>query len=193
MTKSSIDFVATSQINQSHNIYPAHINTGVIVSGTGNVNNGQNLTSMLPNLNLNLQSVQQTTQSRLQQGSHLLSSQIGPITYDELMNAQMIQQTTYLSPQKQQQFNNYLYQQTVATQSQLRQQLQQQQLQQQTLILTSQANMIPLGSMPNPITIDDNTMDVRPTVINTLVPSVIQVQNKSSNLNRQSLSPNTKK
>ncbi|GES90693.1 hypothetical protein GLOIN_2v1004476 [Rhizophagus clarus] len=133
MTKSSIDFVATSQINQSHSVYPAHINTiNTIVGGTGNINNGQNLTSMLPNLNLNLQD-----------------------TFGQFRNAQMIQ-TTYLSSQTQKQrhqYNNYLLQQNL-----LQQQLQQQQLQQQTLILTGQAM---LGSMPNPIPIDDNnTMDV---------------------------------
>ncbi|GBC08088.1 hypothetical protein RclHR1_00790038 [Rhizophagus clarus] len=167
MTKSSIDFVATSQINQSHSVYPAHINTiNTIVGGTGNINNGQNLTSMLPNLNLNLQGVQQTTHSRLQQGSHMLTSQISPaITYEDTFgqfrNAQMIQ-TTYLSSQTQKQrhqYNNYLLQQNL-----LQQQLQQQQLQQQTLILTGQAM---LGSMPNPIPIDDNnTMDVGSPVIN---------------------------
>lgn len=199
MTKSSIDFVATSQINQPHNVYPVH--TGVIntiVSSTGNINNGQNLTPMLPNLNLNLQGVQPTTQSRLQQGSHMLTSQISPtITYDDfgrLINAQMI---------KRQQYNNYILQPMVATQSQpnlLQQQLQQQ-LQPQALIqLTRQPNIRPLGSMPNnPITIDDNnTVDVGPTVINishqTLGrPPVIQVQKTGSNLNRQSLSQNTKK
>ncbi|PKY53682.1 hypothetical protein RhiirA4_472043 [Rhizophagus irregularis] len=197
MTKSSIDFVATSQINQSHNVYPT-VHTGVInttVSGTGNINNGQILIPMLPNLNLNLQGVQQTTQSRLQQGSHMLTSQISPtITYDDtfgrLPNAQMI---------KRQQYNNFILQPMVATQSPPN--LLQLQQQQQALIqLTRQPNMRPLGSVPNnPITIDDNnTVDVGPTVINisnqTLGrPPVIQVQKKGSNLNRQSLSQNTKK
>lgn len=197
MMKSSIDFVATSQINQSHNVYPT-VHTGVInttVSGTGNINNGQILIPMLPNLNLNLQGVQQTTQSRLQQGSHMLTSQISPtITYDDpfgrLPNAQMI---------KRQQYNNFILQPMVATQSPPN--LLQLQQQQQALIqLTRQPNMRPLGSVPNnPITIDDNnTVDVGPTVINisnqTLGrPPVIQVQKKGSNLNRQSLSQNTKK
>ncbi|RIA87661.1 hypothetical protein C1645_827446 [Glomus cerebriforme] len=202
MTKSSINFVATSQMNQSH-VYPAHMATGVIRNGVDNVNNGQNMNLMAPNLN--------TQQSRLQP-AYLLNPQISPtLSYDQLANTQVFQQTAIVSSQKQQQqfplaisSTNYLtlpqFQQiAVGTQStSFLIQPRPQQQQQQIIQSAGQASMVPLGSMPNPITIDDNTMDVDPPVISVNHqrlgrPPVPPVQGQITNLNRQSLSQSTKK
>jgi len=193
MTKSCINFVATSQINQSHNVYP---NTGVINTITGNTNNGQNIKPTL---------LQQLMLSQFaQQRPHMLTSQISPSptiahTRGQLVNnTQMIHAAAAYLQNKQQQQYNYLlspqFQPMVGTPLGTQPSLL---LQQQQQLAASQANMIPLGSMPNPITIDDNMMDVDPPVININQrldhPPVIQVQKKDVNLNRQSLSQNTKK
>jgi hypothetical protein len=168
--------IATSQINQSRNAYPAHINPGNLMIS-----------------NLNLQSMQQ---SQLQ---HMLTSQTSPTitTYDATRGL------TYLTPQKQPliALQAARIQQVVGNPTAYLIGTPIQQQQQQMIQTAQPVNATPLGSLPNPITIDDNnTMDIDPPVTNVNHQSlghslVTQVQKKDVNLNRnaQPLSQNTKK
>jgi hypothetical protein len=138
--------------------------------------------------NLNLQNMQQS------QIQHMLTSQTSPTitTYDTLG-------LTYLTSQKQQliALPTARFQQVVPTPFLLGTQLQQQQ-QQQIIQSAQSVNATPLGSLPNPIPIDDNnTMDVDLPVINVnhqnLGRSLVTQKGANSNRNAQSLSQNTKK
>ncbi|CAI2170705.1 2490_t:CDS:2 [Funneliformis geosporum] len=196
--------VNDDDVNRPHIIQPAHINTSRI-NPTINVN--------LMRPVLNSQSTQQTRPPQLQQISQMLTQVSPTITYNTLGVPQLVNTSQGIQPSAGISRSNYLpltpqFQQMVGGRPAFLIQPQQRQRIQSAGQSSGLQQMIPLGSMPNPITIDDSNfvLGVDPPIVNhqrlgrppasAINNSVraTQMQKKVANINMNSfLSQNTKK